>query len=189
MGKIIISIFVTLDNVMEAPGTEKGFDRGGWNLPYMDDEAGKFKYEEMLAAEGMLLGAVTYKAFAAFWPTANLGEFSDTLNSLTKYVVGPDLTPEELTWQDTHHIKDNIVEEISQLRQKPGKDLLVYGSATLIQTLVQHDLVDEYRLMIHPVILGKGKKLFQDGLDKKELRLVSTKTFPTGLVLLTYTPK
>ncbi len=187
--KIVVSEFVTLDGVMEAPGMVEGFDRAGWNLPYMDEQAGKYKYEELLAADGLLLGGVTYRSFAESWPSANMGDLSDQMNNLAKYVVSPDLTTKELTWNNTHQIKDNVIDEITKLRQQPGKDLLVYGSGVLVQTLVQNNLVDEYRLMVHPVILGAGKRLFEEGLDKKELSLVSTKSFPKGVVVLTYTAK
>ena len=189
--KIVISEFLTLDGVMQGPGEdEPNFDRRGWNLPYMDDAAAKNKEDELVAADALLLGEWTYLSFANSWPKiTDLGVISEKMNGLKKYVVSPNLKPEQLTWNNSEHIKDNPVEEIRKLRQAEGKDILVYGSATLVQTLVQEDLVDEYRLMVHPIILGKGKKLFQDGLDKKELRLVSAETLPTGLVVLTYAAK
>ncbi len=188
--KIVVSEFVTLDGVMQGPGNdEPDFDRGGWNIPYMDDEAIKYKTDELLAADALLLGEITYLSFAGSWPNIDMGAMSDQMNSLKKYVVSPTLKPEELTWNNSQHITGDVVEEIKKLRQAPGKDILVYGSATLVQTLIQNDLVDECRLMVHPIILGKGKRLFQDGLDQKALKLVGTKTTPSGLVVLTYVPE
>lgn len=190
MPRIIVTEFVTLDGVMQGPGNdEPDFDRGGWNLPYMDQEAGKYKVDETLAADALLLGETTYLGFAASWPSIDMPPLSDQMNSMKKYVVSETLTPEQLTWDNTEQIKENIVETIAKLKQGPGKDILVHGSSVLVQTLIQNDLVDEYRLMIHPIILGKGKLLFKEGLDQKTLELQSTKTFPSGIVLLTYTNK
>lgn len=188
--KLVVSAFVTLDGVMQGPGNdEKEFDRGGWNIPYMDDSAIKYKTDELLAADGLLLGEVTYRGFAASWPHIEMGVLSDQMNGLKKYVVSADLTIEELTWNNSKQIKNNVVEEIKKLKAASGKDLLVYGSATLVQTLIENDLVDEYRLMVHPIILGKGKHIFQDGLPQKRLTLVRTDTTPSGLALLTYVPE
>jgi dihydrofolate reductase len=190
MRKLIISEFVTLDGVMQGPGNdEPGFPRGGWNPPYMDEEAGQYKLDELLAADVMLLGEETYRRFAASWPQIDIGPMSDHINSMKKCVVSATLKPEELTWNNSEQIKDNVVEELKKLKETPGKDILVYGSATLVQTLIQNDLVDEYRLQVHPVILGMGKRLFQEGLDQKALTLVEAKTTPSGQVLLTYIPE
>lgn len=189
MRKLIITEFVTLDGVMQGPGNdEPNFDRRGWNMPYMDEVAGKYKLDEMLAADVLLMGETTYLSFKDFWPNVDIGAMSDQANSMKKYVVSPTLKPEQLTWNNSEHIKDNVVEELKKLKHLPGKDILVWGSAMLVQTLIQNDLVDEYHLQIHPIILGEGKKLFKDGLDQKTLKLVETKTTPSGLVLLTYIP-
>lgn len=185
--KIVVSEFVTLDGVMQGPGNdEPNFDRRGWNLPYMDEAAGQYKTDELLAADALLLGETTYLGFAASWPGIDEGAVSDQMNGLKKYVVSPTLEPDKLTWNNSVQIKNNVVEEITKLKQAPGKDILVYGSSVLVQTLIQNNLVDEYRLMVHPIILGEGKRLFQDGLDQKTLKLVETKTTPSGLVILTY---
>jgi dihydrofolate reductase len=188
--KIVISEFLTLDGVMQGPGNdEPNFPRRGWNLPYMDEAGEQYKTDELLGADGLLLGEVTYLSFANSWPKIEMGTVSDKMNGLKKYVVSPTLKPEQLTWNNTEHIKGDMVEAVQKLRQTPGKDIVVYGSATLVQSLIQNDLVDEYRLMVHPVILGEGKRLFQDGLDKKTLKLVEAKAIPSGVVILTYVPE
>lgn len=188
--KIVVSEFLTLDGVMQGPGNdEPDFDRRGWNLRYMDETGEAYKKDELLNAEGFLLGEVTYLGLGRSWPHIEMGVISEKMNGLKKYVVSATLTPEQLTWNNSEQIKDNVVEEIKKLKETPGKDLLVYGSSVLVQMLIQNNLVDEYRLMVHPVILGEGKKLFKDGLDQKALTLVETKTTPSGVVILTYVPE
>lgn len=186
MRRIIVSEFVTLDGVMQGPGPEEGFDRAGWTMPYADDEAEKSNLDLVLSVDALLLGGVTYKVFAGAWPNIDIGAFSDQMNSMKKYVVSATLTDDDLVWSNTTQIKDNVVDELKKLKEEDGKDILVNGSATLVQTLVQNDLVDEYRLMVYPVILGAGKHLFQEGLDVKNLKLADSKTFSSGIVQLTY---
>lgn len=174
--RVVVAEFLSLDGVMEAP--EK------WSVPYWSDEIGEFKTEELFASDGHLLGRVTYEGFAAAWPSRT-GEFADRMNSLPKHVVSTTL--EKAEWPDSHLIKENVAERISELKQQPGRDLLVAGSCTLVQTLIQHDLVDEYHLLVYPLILGSGKRLFAEG-SRASLKLIDTRPFSSGVVLLIYQP-
>ena len=191
--RVIVSEFLTPDGVMQAPGgadedRSGGFELGGWQGPYFDDAAGTEISEIMAATGGFLLGRVTYDIFAGFWPSAPADDpLADTINSLPKYVVLTTLK-EPLEWNNSHLIKGDVAKEIAKLKVEPGKDLQVIGSGDLVQTLMQHDLVDEYRLMVHPVVLGSGKRLFRDGSATTPLRLVDTKTTCTGTLILTYQP-
>ncbi|MEO6458063.1 MAG: dihydrofolate reductase family protein [Chloroflexia bacterium] len=179
MRKVIVTEYVALDGVMEAPHE--------WHFPFLNEEAGKFKHDELFASDALLLGRVTYQEFAAAWPSIKDEEgFADRMNSLPKYVVSTTL--KELEWNNSILIKENIPEEVSRLKQQTGQDILVYGSADLMHTLMQHNLVDEYRFMIHPVVVGKGKRLFREGIDTTTLKLVDTKTTDMGVVILTYLP-
>ncbi len=179
MRKVIVSEYVTLDGVMEEPGT--------WSFQFWNDEAAKFKFDELFASDALLLGRVTYQGFAKAWPSMTDEQgFADRMNSLPKFVVSTTL--KEVEWNNARLMKGNIAEEVSKLKQQPGQDILVSGSGELVHTLMQHDLIDEYRLMVHPVVLGSGKRLFRDGSDTTVLRLVDTKTFSSGVVVLTYQP-
>jgi dihydrofolate reductase len=187
MRKIIVSEFVTLDGVMEDPGGAEKTKHGGWSFQFFNEEYMKYKFDELFASDALLLGRVTYQGFAAAWPSMMDEEgFADRMNSLPKFVVSTTL--EKVEWNNSRLIKENIAEEISGLKQQPGQDILVAGSGTLVQTLMHHDLIDEYRLMVHPVVLGSGKRLFGDGTDMKVLRLTDTRTFSSGVVVLTYQP-
>jgi len=175
MSKLVVSEFVTLDGVMEDPGGSEGFERGGWAFQFeRGPEGDKFKLDELLAADAMLLGRKTYEGFATAWPdrTDEAG-FADKMNSMRKYVVSTTLKDPQ--WQNSTVIGENVAEEIAKLKQQPGGDILVAGSAQLVQTLLEHDLVDEWRLMVFPVVLGAGKRLFEDGAEKTPLRLVEAK--------------
>lgn len=177
MRKVVVAEFLSLDGVMDEPA---------WTVPYWNDEIAKFKYDELFASDAHLLGRVTYQGFAAAWPSRTDEQgFADRMNSLPKYVVSTTL--EKVEWNNSHLIKKNVVEEISRLKQQPGQDILVAGSATLVNTLVEHDLVDEYHLLIYPVVLGQGKRLFKDG-SKTTLKLVETKSFSSGVVAHIYQP-
>jgi len=177
MRKVVVAEFLSLDGVMDEPA---------WTVPYWNDEIAKFKYDELFASDAHLLGRVTYQGFAAAWPSRTDEQgFADRMNSLPKYVVSTTL--EKVEWNNSHLIKKNVVEEISRLKQQPGQDILVAGSATLVNTLVEHDLVDEYHLLIYPVVLGQGKRLFKDG-SKATLKLVETKSFSSGVVAHIYQP-
>jgi dihydrofolate reductase len=177
MAKIVVAEFLSLDGVMEDPA---------WTAPYWGDDISDFKLGELFASGAHLLGRVTYEGFAQAWPDQkDEAGFADRMNGLPKYVVSTTL--ENPTWQGTTVIKDNVVDEIKRLKSQPGEDILVAGSATLVQTLAQNDLVDEYHLLVYPVVLGTGKRLFQDGTDAK-LKLVESKTFASGVQAMIYQP-
>jgi dihydrofolate reductase len=185
MRKIIVSEFVTLDGVMEDPGGGDRTPHGGWSFKFgRSDDQQKFKSDELSTSDGLLLGRVTYQGFAAAWPTMpGTGAYGERMNSLPKYVVST--TPQTLAWNNSRQIKQNVAEEVSRLKQQPGQDLIVFGSGNLIQTLMEHDLVDQYNLLVHPVVLGGGQRLFQDG-RQAALKLVRTQTFENGIVALIY---
>ena len=181
MRKVTAGLFVSLDGVTESP--EK------WQLPYFDDEMGEAVGAAMAAADAMLLGRVTYQEFASYWPGVSSEEqpFAGYMNDTPKYVVSTTLE-EPLEWNNSTLIKGDIPEGVAALKEQPGKDILVFGSADLVNTLTQHDLVDEYRLMVFPVVVGKGKRLFAEGLDTKAMTLVDSTTFESGTIVLTYRP-
>ncbi len=188
MGKIIVSEFMTLDGVMEAPGGEDSLgERSGWSLPFFSEGAMKLKLDELLASDALLLGRVTYQIHAAAWPSMKdeVG-FADLMNSLPKYVVSTTL--EKVEWNNSRLIRGNIPKEVKKLKQEIQRDILIDGSSDLVNVLMQHDLIDEYRLLVHPVVVGKGKRLFREGSQKKELRLVEARALGTGVVALTYQP-
>lgn len=177
MRKLIVTEFLSLDGIMEEPA---------WTMPYWNDETAKFKGEETSAGEPLLLGRLTYQGFAAAWPQRT-GEDSGAtyFNGTRKYVVSTTL--DKVEWNNSVLIKDNIVAEISKLKQEDGPDMVVHGSARLVQTLMQHDLVDRYRLLVYPVVLGKGKRLFQEGATAT-LKLVESRSFSSGVAALIYEP-
>jgi dihydrofolate reductase len=186
VSKLVVSEFITLDGVVEDPGGAEEFDRGGWAFNFdRGPEGDKFKLDEVLAADALLLGRVTYEGFAAAWPAiTDEAGFADKMNGMPKYVVSTTLERPE--WNNTTVIKGDVAGEVSKLKQQAG-DLLVTGSPTLIRTLMEHDLVDEYRLMVFPIVLGTGKRLFGDGSKLSTLRLVDAKPVgPDGVVVLTY---
>jgi dihydrofolate reductase len=190
MSRVIVSEFVSLDGVMEDPGGAEGFEHGGWTFQFdRGPEGDKFKLDELLAADALLLGRVTYQGFAKAWPsiTDDAG-FADKMNSMRKYVVSTTLTDAEATWNNTTVIRGDAAAEIARLKAQPGGDLLVAGSRQLTQTLVERGLVDEYRLMVFPVVLGSGKRLFQDVTVVSRLALREATTAGSGIVLLTYQP-
>jgi dihydrofolate reductase len=187
MRKVIVSEYVTLDGVMEDPGGSEGTKHGGWSFQFGSQEAAMYKFEELFASDALLLGRATYQGFAKAWPSMKDEQgFSDRMNSLPKYVVSTTL--EELEWNNSRLIKGNVAEEIARLKQQPGQNILVTGSCELVHTLTQYNLVDEYQLMVHPVVLGSGKRLFSEGNDMTVLKLLGTKTFSSGVVLLSYQP-
>jgi dihydrofolate reductase len=186
MGRIVVTEFVSLDGVMEDPGGSEEFVHGAWSFEFNRGEEGdKFKLDETLESEALLLGRVTYEGFAEAWPSRE-GEFADKFNSMPKYVVSSTL--EEPGWNNSTVLRGDVVEEVADLRQRHDGDIVVHGSARLAQTLIEHDLVDELRLMVFPVVLGSGKRLFGDTSDKKPLRLVGSKTVGDGIAILTYEP-
>ena len=188
MGRLIASEFVTLDGVMEAPGHEQHPDgKNAWALRYAGADQQRYKAEELFEAGAVLLGRVTYEIFAAFWPTAPKDEgFADRMNTIPKYVVSESLRTAD--WQNSTIIGGNLAGKIAELKQESGGDILLFGSADLLNTLINHDLVDEYRLMVFPVVLGSGKRLFRDATDIAHLQLVDTRTFESGVTVLSYRP-
>jgi dihydrofolate reductase len=184
MGRIVVTEFVSLDGVVEDPGGSEDFKYGGWSFEFdRGADGNEFKLDETRASEALLLGRVTYEGFAEAWPSRE-GEFADMFNSMPKYVVSSTLTQPE--WANTTVLEGDPVEAIAKLRQEAGGDVVVHGSAQLAQTLLEHDLVDELRLMVFPVVLGTGKRLFGDPGDKKKLRLVDSKIVGDGVAILTY---
>src|SRR5258706_1110376 len=178
MRKIIVSEFMSLDGVMEAPET--------WHFPYITDDMQEDIKANILALDAALYGRVTYETFAGFWPTQTGNEFgiADKLNNQPKYVVSSTL--QKADWKNTTLIKKNVVEEITRLKQQPGGSIGITGSATLIQSLMKTDLIDEIRLYIHPIVVAHGKRLFIDGMDTTGLKLASSRTFDSRDTVLTY---
>ena len=186
MGRIVVTEFVSLDGVMEDPGGAEDFEHGGWSFEFSRGEEGdKFKLDEAFESDALLLGRVTYEGFAEAWPSRE-GEFADKFNNMPKYVVSSTL--EDPEWNNSTVLEGDVVEEVSKLRQSVDGDIVVHGSARLVQTLLEHDLVDELRLMVFPVVLGGGKRLFGETSDKKPLRLADSKTVGDGVAILTYEP-
>src|SRR5919112_1600893 len=175
--KITAGLFVSLDGVTESPDK--------WQLPYFNDEMGEVVGAAMAAADGMLLGRVTYKEFASYWPGVSAKDqpFADYMNNTPKYVVSRTLEG-PLEWKNSTLIKGNLVEEIAKLKQQPGENIGITGSVTLVQSLLREDLLDELGLIIHPVVVGSGKRIFEGWGEPKELTLVDSKTFSTGVVYL-----
>src|SRR5580765_1964502 len=186
MGQIVVTEFVSLDGVMEDPGGAEDFKYGGWSFKISrGDEGDKFKLDETLASEALLLGRVTYEGFAEAWPSRD-GEFADKFNNMPKYVVSSTLSEPE--WNNSTVLNGDVVEQVRKLRQELDGDIVVHGSAMLAQTLLEHDLVDQLRLMVFPVVLGSGKRLFGDTSDTKPLRLVQSKVVGDGVTILIYEP-
>jgi dihydrofolate reductase len=186
VGRIVVTEFVSLDGVMEDPGGSESYKHGGWTFEIARGEEGdKFKLDEAFSSEALLLGRVTYEGFAAAWPSRE-GEFADKFNSMPKYVVSSTL--EEPQWNNSTVLNGDVAEEVARLKQEQDGDIVVHGSARLVQTLIERDLVDELRLMVFPVVLGDGKRLFGETSDKKPLRLVDSKIVGDGVAILTYQP-
>ena len=189
MGKLVVSEFITLDGVIDDPGGAEEFDRGGWAFQFeRGAEGDKFKLDETLGAEALLLGRVTYEGFAAAWPsrTDEVG-FADKMNTMPKYVVSSTL--QDLTWDNSTRIDGDVAEEVAKLKEQVAGEILVAGSATLVRTLIENDLVDELRLMVFPTVLGGGKRLFGDSGSAKAFRLVESRPVgDAGVVILRYEP-
>ena len=180
MARIILAAFVSLDGVMEAPEE--------WHFPFIDDEVGKHMFDEIFKVEALLLGRVTYDIYAATWPGRDNGEnpVAAHFNRIPKYVVSTTLTA--ATWNNAHLIRDNVVDQVRTLRQSPGANVVIQGSATLANALIKENLVDEYHLLVHPVVVGRGKRLFAEGTNLPAMTLVTAKTLSTGVIDLTYVP-
>jgi dihydrofolate reductase len=190
MGRIVVSEFVSLDGVMEDPGGSEGTKHAGWTFRFNRSADGdRFKLDEVLAAEALLLGRVTYKGFAAAWPTMQdpVG-FADKMNAMPKFVVSATLSDDAASWNNTTIVRGDVATELRALRDRTVGDLLVAGSASLVQELMQLGLVDEYRLMVFPIVLGSGKRLFGDVEQPPTLALDDVQTVGEGIVILTYHP-
>lgn len=190
MRKIVVSEFMTLDGVIQAPGgaeedTEGGFTHGGWTHPYWHDDIGAHFVQTMSESDTMLLGRKTWQIHAGAWEPMPEGDpFADMLNATPKHVVSTTLN-DASAWRNSTLIKDNVVEQVRALKKQPGKNISIDGSSQLVHTLARNDLIDEYSLLVYPLMLGSGKKLFPDGL-RANLRLVESRPFPTGVVLMRY---
>ena len=189
MRKVIASEFLSLDGVMEDPGGAEGSEYGGWSFAYFNEELGQAIGEGFAASDALLMGRTTYEEWAAFWPNQNPEENPDAaqMNAVRKYVVSTTLE-EPLEWSNSTLIKENVAEEIEKLKNQPGKDIVISGSATLVRSLLDYGLLDELKLMVHPILLGGGKRLFDEEAETKPLELVDSKTFSTGVLYLTYRP-
>lgn len=178
MRKIIISTYLSLDGVMGEPA---------WTAPYFNEEVGKFQHELLFASGALLLGRETYQGMSEAWVTMKDDNgFADRINSMPKFVASTTL--KEPKW-NASFIKENVVEEVEKLKQQAGEDLLIYGSSKLTQSLMEHDLIDEYNLIVNPVIVGSGKRLFKENSEQKSLKLIRQKTTDTGVVILSYQPE
>ncbi|MGW5670840.1 dihydrofolate reductase family protein [Micromonospora sp. NPDC003776] len=192
MRRIIVTNNLSVDGVMQAPGrpdedTRDGFTRGGWALPYQDPVLGRKMGEGMASTGALLLGRRTYEDFAGYWPRRTGNPFTPVLDALPKYVASTTLT-EPLPWVNSHLLKGDVVEAVTELKAQPGPDIAVLGSGELVRSLRRHRLVDAYVLLIHPLVLGAGRRLFADGDAPGELRLVESVTTTTGVVIGTYEP-
>jgi dihydrofolate reductase len=194
MRKVIANEFMSLDGVVQAPGgadedTSGGFEHGGWHMRYFDELSQKWVLESIVEAGGFLLGRRTYEIFAAYWPTAPEEEqvIAQPLNTKPKYVASTTLT-EPLEWQNSTVLQGDVAEAVAALKREDGADVHVIGSAELVRTLIEQDLVDEFRLMIDPVMLGGGKHIFRDDGSFRPLRLVHSEVTTTGAILATYAP-
>jgi len=192
--KIVVNEFLTLDGVMQAPGgadedRSGGFEYGGWQLSHHDDMVGTTVVEGMAEAGAFLLGRRTFEIFASYWPTApaETQAVAVPLNTLPKYVASTSLR-EPLTWNNSTLISGDLAKGVRKLKQESGKDLHVIGSGNLVQTLIAEDLVDEYRLMVYPIVLGIGARLFREGIPRRPLALIESKITTTGIVIARYRP-
>jgi dihydrofolate reductase len=184
MGKLIVTEFISVDGVIDSPG------EGGWVFRFNRGEDGdKFKYDELMAADVQLLGRITYQGFAQAWPSMGTDDFGKKMNSMPKYVVSTTLTPAEATWENSTVISTDVGAEVARIKERTAGDILVAGSGQLARSLAAEDLVYEYRLMVFPIVLGTGKRLFGEENPRAELRLVDSRPVgPDGVVILTYAP-
>jgi dihydrofolate reductase len=189
--RLTATTFLTLDGVTQAPGGPEedrsdGFEHGGWSFPYADEDFGRLVTGWFAQADAFLLGRRTYEIFAAFWPlVADAADpVASPLNALPKYVASRTL--EAVTWRGSMLLEGDVVEEVAKLKEQPGRELQVHGSSDLLQTLMAHDLVDEHRLFVYPVVVGSGRRLFREGAAPRSLKLVETTMTGTGVVVVTY---
>jgi dihydrofolate reductase len=186
MGRIVVTEFASVDGVVEDPGGSEDFKYGGWAFEFKRGEAGdNFKLEETRASDALLLGRVTYEGFANSWPSRE-GEFADKFNNMPKYVVSSTLSDPD--WTNTTVLDGDLADAVARLKQQHEGDIVVHGSVQLVQALIEQDLVDELRLMVFPVVLGSGKRIFGDTSDKKALRLKDSTVVGDGVAILVYEP-
>ena len=186
MRKIIVTEFITLDGVVEAPGgNETPHPHGGWQSKFRSPEGGKYKMEELSSVDALLLGKTTYEAFAKFWPGQTGNAFADRMNRLPKYVVSRSL--QKVEWNNSHILRD-VAKDVATLKKSEGGDILVYGSATLVKALLHHDLIDELRLLVFPVSIGGGLRLFDDNRELKKFGLKHSHAMDNGVLILEYLP-
>jgi dihydrofolate reductase len=187
MRKINLSTYVTLDGAFEDPGGAEEFEHGGWSNPFFNDEAAKYARDQLWSSDGLLLGRKTYEEFAASWPNMEEteGDFAVRMNTLPKFVASNTLA-EPLDWSNSSLIEGDVAEGVSKLKDETGQDLLMYSSSGLMHTLMGHGLIDEFRLWVHPVVLGGGRRLFPDGIRRTDMKLVDATTLSTGVVILAY---
>jgi dihydrofolate reductase len=186
MRKIIVTEFITLDGVIEAPGgNETPHPHGGWQFKYSSPETGKYKIDELANVDALLLGKNTYDLFAGYWPSQTGGEFADPINQMPKYVVSRSLQKAE--WNNSHILRD-VSGDVAALKKSDGGDILVYGSATLVKALLHHDLIDELRLMVYPLSIGGGLRLFDDNRELKKFGLKHSRAVDNGVLILEYQP-
>jgi dihydrofolate reductase len=185
MGKLVVTEFISIDGVFEDPGGAEDYEHGGWTFEYdRGDEGNKFKMDELMDAEVQLLGRVTYEGFAAAWPSRE-GDFADKINKGRKVLVSTTLTDPD--WENTEVISENVVDELKKLRDETDGSILVAGSGTLVATLLENDLVDELRLMVFPTVLGRGRRMFPDGIDRLKFKLTESRQVgPDGVLVQTY---
>jgi len=182
MRKIVVGMFVSLDGVIEGPGPTDNFEHAGWTTPYFNEEVGQAIAENTFRSDALLLGRVTYQSFADTFSSQSGGQ-ADIMNNFPKYVVSTTLTKAD--WNNSTLIKGNVAQEIAKLKQQPGKDITISGSGALVHSLMQHGLIDEFSLLVMPVVLGTGKRLFPNGV-KANLKLVNAKPLSSGVVHLSY---
>ncbi|MEP6642479.1 MAG: dihydrofolate reductase family protein [Gaiellales bacterium] len=185
MRNVVVTEFITLDGVFGDPGGSEKTEHGGWSFKFWSDESAKYKRDELFAADALLLGRVTYEGFAAAWP-AMTDEFGARMNGLPKYVASRTL--DKLEWQNSHLIEGDVVEAVSALKQQDGQNILVGGSGALANTLLRAGLVDELRLLVSPIVLGSGRRFFEDGSPPQVMELAEAVPLDTGVLALTYRP-
>jgi dihydrofolate reductase len=184
MRKLSVSTLVTLDGVVQDPGGFGETEHGGWSGPFFNDEARQHAYDHLMGSDVFLLGRQTYELFKEFWSQVHEDDYAARMNSIPKLVASTTLRG-PLEW-NASLIEGDVAEAVAMLKQQPGRDILMYGSPTLMRALAKHDLIDEYQVWVHPVVLGSGKRLFTEGFEKTTLKLVDTKPLSSGVVILTY---
>jgi dihydrofolate reductase len=187
MRNVVVSEFITMDGVFGDPGGAEKTEHGGWSFKFWSDESAKYKYDELFAADALLLGRVTYEGFAAAWPAMTDDEFGERMNSVPKYVASTTL--DKVEWQNSRLIEGDVVEAVSALKQQEGQNILVGGSGELADTLLRAGLVDELRFLVSPVVLGSGRRFFKDGSPPKVMELAEAVTFASGVLAVTYRPQ